>query len=143
MAKAIKFKSWNDTSTSTSHFKMTTKYTDLGVPDSGKSILGIICNINKGSVNSASSHAFFALRFNYRTTLDENFKPLFIINNSYQNNNPNQSLEIVKNLSIPIKNVINFQLKIEGINIKNDFRLNDIGVIFRRYRDTTVARFDE
>ena len=42
MAKAIKFKSWNDTSTSTSHFKMTTKYTDLGVPDSGKSILGFI-----------------------------------------------------------------------------------------------------
>lgn len=143
MAKAIKFKSWSDTAVSTVNFKMTTKYTDLGAPDAKKSIIGIICNFNKGSVNTTNSHAFFALRFMYRTSLDESFKQLLVMNNSYQNNNANQSIEIVKNLPIPLKDVYNIQIKLEGLNIKNDFSVNDIGIIFRKYRDTNVVSLNE
>ena len=144
MARAIKFKSWSDTAVSTNNFKMTTKYTDLGAADAKKSILGIICNINKGSTNTANSHAFFALRFKYRTSLDSSFRTFLVINNSYQSaTNKSNSIEIVRDLKIPIRNIYNFQLKIEGINIKNDFSINDVGIIFRKYRSTKIASLNE
>jgi len=143
MAKEIKFKTWNDIATSTSNFKMTTKYTDLGAADAKKSILGIIINLNKGSTNTNTSNAFFSLRFKYRTNLDENFGTLITINNSYQNTNQTQNVEIVKYLPKPLKNIYNFQLKIEGIAIKNDFSINDVGIIFRKYRDTRIASLNE
>ena len=65
------------------------------------------------------------------------------MNNSYQNNNANQSIEVVKNLPIPLKDVYNIQIKLEGLNIKNDFSVNDIGIIFRKYRDTNVVSLNE
>ena len=143
MAKAIKFKTWSDIAVETSFFKMTTKYTDLGAPDAKKSILGIICNINKGSINTANAHAFFALRFSYRTDTDKNFATFFVLNNSYQNTSTSSNIEVINYLNSPLKNIYNFQLRVRGINIKNDFSIEDLGIIFRKYRDTSVVTLDE
>ena len=143
MAKAIKFKTWSDIAVSTSNFKMTTKYTDLGAPDAKKSILGIICNINKGSINTTTSHAFFALRFSYRKSANDNFSTFFTLNNSYQNTSTSSNIEVIHYLNPIIKNIYNFQFKVEGINIKNDFSINDIGIIFRKYKDTNIANLNE
>ena len=46
-------------------------------------------------------------------------------------------------LTRPIKNIQHIQLRIKGIGIRNDFGINDIGLIFRTYRDSNTVNFDE
>ena len=45
MAVRLNFKSWDNTPSYSKNFQIVSKYTDLGVPDSKKSILGVIFNV--------------------------------------------------------------------------------------------------
>ena len=80
----LNFKTWDTTSSWSSNFKMTSKYTDLGSPDTKKSILGVVCNISIGTESSASSHSTFNFVIKYRTSVNSSFKNLMLFNNVLQ-----------------------------------------------------------
>ena len=69
---ALNFKTWDSSSTISSRLKMTSKYTDLGHPDTKKSLLGVMCNISIGTESTASSHSRYSFTINYRTSPNEN-----------------------------------------------------------------------
>lgn len=140
----LNFKTWDTTSTWSSNFKMTSKYTDLGHPDSKKSILGVICNVSVGTESTASSHSTYAFVVKYRTSINSNFKNLALFNNVWHSSKTNKgNVEIIKMLPTPIKDIINLQLQIKGFGIRNDFGINDFGLIFREYRSSSVVTLDE
>tara|TARA_R110000824_G_scaffold240151_6_gene428803 strand:- start:773 stop:1207 length:435 start_codon:yes stop_codon:yes gene_type:complete len=140
----LNFKTWDTTSSWSSNFKMTSKYTDLGSPDTKKSILGVVCNISIGTESSASSHSTFNFVIKYRTSVNSSFKNLMLFNNVWHSSKTNKnSIEIVKLLNRPIKDIINLQLQIKGFGIRNDFGINDFGLIFREYRSSNIVSLDE
>ena len=95
---------------------------------------------------TASSHSAYNLTIKYRTGPANNFKFLTYFNNvvvpgnaAYTNK---KTIEIIKYLPIPIKNIQNVQLQIIGL-LRNDIEINDLGLIFRKYRDSNTVRLDE
>ena len=144
MAVRLNFKSWDNTPSYSKNFQIVSKYTDLGVPDSKKSILGVIFNVAVSTESTASSHSSYIFSVNYRKGMDDNYRHLATFNNIYKSSFANKgNIEIIKLLSVPIKNIINIQLQIRGHGIRNDIGINDFGLIFRTYRDSSVVRFDE
>ena len=143
MAQKLLYKTWDDKSNYSSKFKMTSKYTDLGSPDGKKSILGVICSISIGIESTATSHSTFAFVVRYRTSLNDNFKFLAMFNNIYvPGANNSGSLEKIKMIN-PIMDIRHIQLQIIGNGICSEFGINDLGLIFRTYRDSTTVNFDE
>ena len=144
MPQPLNFKTWTDAPTFTSNFKMTSKYTDLGAPDSNKSILGVICNLSVGTESTTTSHSNFILQVLYRTSLNDKFNFLTDFSNSYiaGKNNKGQ-IEEIRMFDKPIKNVLHIQLQLKAIVMRNDFGINDIGLIFRTYRDSNTVNFNE
>ena len=144
MAVRLNFKSWDNTPSYSKNFQIVSKYTDLGVPDSKKSILGVILNVAVSTESTASRHSSYIFSVNYRKGMDDNYRHLATFNNIYKSSFANKgNIEIIKLLSVPIKNIINIQLQIRGHGIRNDIGINDFGLIFRTYRDSSVVRFDE
>ena len=140
----LKFKTWSDEPWITSNFKMTSKYTDLGTPDTKKSILGIILNLSILSSTSSDNHTIFNFNIYHRTSTTSGWKPLTSFNNTYTSDIDNSSsMELVYMLTNPISGLVNFQLQIRGTYIKNDVGINDMGIIFRKHRDSSTVNFDE
>lgn len=144
MAEYLNLKTWDSSSSYSNNFKMTSKYTDLGNPDNNKSILGIILNLSIGTESTPSSHSSYRIFIKYRTSVNDSFKNLITFNNSYSQSYVNKgTIKTIKYLRTPLKNISNIQLQIKGQNIRNDFGVNDFGLIFRTYRDSTVVSLDE
>jgi len=143
MAERLNFKSWDDSPFYSKSLKIISKYTDLGVPDSRKSILGIIFNVAVATESTAASHSNYSFSVSYRSGMDSPFRYLATFNNVYSSTISNEgNVEVIKMLSAPIKNIINIQLQIRG-HCRNDIGINDFGLIFRTYRDSSVVSFDE
>jgi hypothetical protein len=144
MAEQIIFKTWSDNNVFTNRFKMTSKYTDLGSPDGKSSIIGVICNIIVEDESTVTSPSSFNLLINYRTSLNTSFKLLTSFNNVTASNHSNKgAIEFIKYLSSPLKNISHIQFQIQGYGIRNNFGINDIGLIFRNYRSSNIANFNE
>ena len=144
MAQQLVFKTWSDSNTYTKNFKMTSKYTDLGSPDGKSSIIGVICNIIIEDESTSTSSSSYNLLVKYRTSLNDSFKLLTTFNNINGTNHANKgSIEFIKYLEAPLQNISHIQLQIHGNGIRNNFGINDIGLIFRNYRSTNVANFNE
>ena len=110
MAVRLNFKSWDNTPSYSKNFQIVSKYTDLGVPDSKKSILGVIFNVAVSTESTASSHSSYIFSVNYRKGMDDNYRHLATFNNIYKSSFANKgNIEIIKLLSVPIKNIINIQ----------------------------------
>ncbi len=144
MATQLIFKTWSDNNVYTKNFKMTSKYTDLGSPDGKSSILGVICNIAIDDESTSTKASSFHLDIKYRTSLNKSFSLLTTFNNITASNHLNKgSLEFIKYLDKPLKDISNIQLQIKGNGIRNNFGINDIGLIFRNYRSSNIANFNE
>ena len=144
MAEILNFKVWDDKNVFTNSFKMTTKYTDLGSADGGKSIIGVMLNIALEKESSASAPSTYAIDILYRTSLNNNFQSLVSFSNYYEDGIVNLgAVEITKNLQPPLRNIKNIQLQISSVNIRNDLGINDIGLIFRTYRSISKVNLNE
>ena len=144
MPESLTFKTWNENNNYSSQFKMVSKYTDLGSPDGKKSILGIICNISIGTDSTSTSHSAYSFLIQNRNSVNGTFKTIDIFNNIIVSGNNNAGpIEKVKMLHEPIIGIRHIQLRIKGLGIKGDFGINDIGLIFRTYRDSTTVSFDD
>ena len=123
---------------------MISKYTDLGSADGKKTLLGVICNVSVGTESTTSSHSTYAFSISYRKGINSPFRFLALFNNIYKSSLTNKgNIEIVRMLPEPIKDILNIQLQIKGYGIRNDFGINDLGLIFRTYRDSSTVNFDE
>ena len=126
MAEILHLKSWNTSDVNSNKIKMVSKYTDLGSPDSKKSLLGFIFNMSIPRESTATAHSTFHITVEARTGLNNPFR-----------------LEIVEMFKSPIRDIQFVQLRISGRGAR-DFGINDIGLIFRKYRtDSTVTSLDE
>jgi len=144
MAEIVNFKVWDDNNVFTNSFKMTTKYTDLGAADGGKSIIGVMLNISLEKESTSLRPATYELNILYRTSLNDKFKYLTSFSNYYASGHINLgAIEITKNLKPPIKNIRNIQLQIKSVGIRNNFGINDIGLIFRTYRSINKVNLNE
>ena len=144
MANLINLKTWDTNSSYSNNFLMTSKYTDLGNPDSKKSILGVILNLSVGTESTLSSHSSYRIIVKYRTSPNTNFQPFLIFYSCYFEGNVSKgSIQTIKYSNPPIRNILNIQLQIKGINIRNDFGINDFALIYRTYRDSNVVSLDE
>ena len=144
MAERLNFKSWDNNPSFSRNFKIISKYTDLGVPDSRKSILGVIFNVAIATESTAAIHSNYAFIVSYRKGMDSPFRYLALFNNVYSSTISNAgNAEVIKILSAPIQNITNIQLQVKGYGIRNDIGINDFGLIFRTYRDSSVVSFDE
>ena len=123
---------------------MTGKYTDLGSPDGKKSILGVILNISVENESTTSAPSTFAFTINYRTSLNSNFRKLVNFTNYTASSHSNKgAIEHVSYLPKPITNISNIQLQIKGLSLRGDIGINDIGLIFRDYRTSSVVNLNE
>ena len=145
MAEDLNIKTWNNSSSFTSNFKMTSKYTDLGKPDSKKSILGVMLNLSVKEESTTASHNTYNVVVKYRTSVTGDYNILGIFRNIYSPTNSNKgNQEIIEILPVPIKNILNIQLQIRGHSIRGDFGINDFGLIFREYRTgSNIVTLDE
>lgn len=144
MAEQIILKKWDDSNVFTKNFKLVSKYTDLGSPDGKSSILGVICNVIVENESTSTSASTFNLVIKYRTSLNDSFKLLTTFNNINATNHTNVgAIEFIKYLTTPLQNISHIQLQIHGSGIRNDFGINDIGLIFRNYRSSNIAKFNE
>ena len=144
MAQNVNVKIWDAKPSFSNRFKITTKYTDLGNPDSMKSILGVMLNLSVETESTASSHNNYTVIIKYRTSPSGNFKTIDTFSSAYNPSNVNQgNIEIVKMLPTPIKDILNLQLQIKGQYIRGDFGINDFGLIFRTYKTSNVVTLNE
>ena len=132
-------KTWEYKNQSTDRFKIITKITDLGSPESKKSILGIVVNTTQASVASA-----YNLKVSWRHAVDLPFNDLITISRTYDST-VDQTTETGLNHRLmfeppAVKDIKNLQLKIEG-SVQGDFGINDISLIFRKYRTSSVNTF--
>jgi len=144
MAERISLKSWNTSNNHSRNFKMSSKYTDLGSPDSKKSILGVILNISIEDESTSSAPSVFQFSVLYRTSLNESFKTLTNFSNYSGSGHSNKgAIEHIKYLPRPLTNLSHIQLQIKGIQVRGDIGINDIGLIFRDYRSSSVVNLNE
>lgn len=144
MATGIQMKSWNENPTFSSKFLIVTKYTDLGSPDSKKSVLGFIFNVSVATESTTASPSIYSFNISYRRGINDKWTTLTTFHNVHTGSISNQrNTEIVKIFNKPIKNIINLQLRIKGNVLRNDVGINDMGLIFRTYRDSSVVSLDE
>lgn len=141
----LTMQSWsNSGERSSSRFKMTSKYTDLGSPDGKKSLLGVMLNVSIDAESTASFFQHFHVNVAYRTSPASGLKQLVTFSNIYNPNETNKgNFEVIKMLPAPIKNIQNIQLQIRAIALTTNMGINDFGLIFREYRSSSVVTFDE
>ena len=137
-------KTWNPESRDTNHFLVETKLTSLGSQDSKKTILGIIITLAQGQQVALPGEAppNYNISFSFRDGINGTWRPLINFNSVYSTD-ASGSRECVYNFLNPVKDVRHFQLRIRGSSIRGEFGINDIGILYRTYRDTTVSKFDE
>lgn len=144
MAERLNFKTWDNSPSFSSNFKMISKYTDLGSADGKKTLLGVVFNVSVGTESTAANHSSYIFSISYRKGLNSPFRFLTLFNNVFKSTISNKgNVEVVKMLPIPIKDVSNIQLQIKGYGIRNDIGINDLGLIFRTYRDSSTVNFNE
>lgn len=144
MATGIQMKSWNENPTFSNRFLIVTKYTDLGSPDGKKSLLGFIFNISVATKSTAASPSIYSFDISYRKGINDRWIALTTFHNVYASSVSNpRNIEIVRIFNSPIKNILNLQLRIMGTGLRNDVGINDMGLIFRTYRDSSVVSLDE
>jgi hypothetical protein len=145
MAELLNFKSWDDTPSWSNNFNMISKFTDLGSPDGNKSILGVLFNASVATESTAASPSIYVFSIRYRLGLDSPFYHLATFNNINQGTTivNKGDIDVVKMLPSPIRGVKNIQLQIKGLAMRNDVGVNDFGLMFRTYRDSSLVNFDE
>ena len=132
---------WDSSPKTTYDFKIVTRITTLGSPDEMKSILGFYINTNQKDFWTASTPTGHMMRVDYRSDTGDAWKHFASVNNSAGSRGTKFYKYI---LPTPIKNIRQLQLKIEAQGfLKGDISINDFGLIFRKYRDTSASSLDE
>tara|TARA_R100000808_G_C2152689_1_gene162295 strand:+ start:376 stop:4236 length:3861 start_codon:yes stop_codon:yes gene_type:complete len=134
-------KTWEYKNQSTDNFKIVTKITDLGSPEAKKSILGLVVNTTQKTAAST-----YNISVSWRDGVDKSWEDLTSISRAYDSTvgqNTNQGLQHRIMFQPPaVKGITDLQLKFEG-NIQGDFGINDISLIFRKYRTSSVNTFTD
>tara|TARA_R110000824_G_scaffold55823_1_gene153497 strand:- start:81 stop:479 length:399 start_codon:yes stop_codon:yes gene_type:complete len=126
------FRKWDNTPVITHNFNLTTKMQNFDSYYSHKSILGFILNLT-----SAKSTDYFYFRIFYRTGENSSWHQT---GRTYSKNLTGGGTTQFKEIfTIPLKNVVNFQLSIRG-RTSGDIALNDISVLYRKYRDVSESQ---
>ena len=134
---------WSKAPQATGDFNLITKFTDLGTMDGRKSILGIVITITQDDVGTATHTPLYRFVVRYRLSPNHRFAPLaeiFVTNNDSFNSDGIRQYR--KTFLTPIRNVNNFQLQLHGWT-DGDLGINDIAIIYRKYRDTAESDLDE
>ena len=134
-------KTWEYKNQSTDNFKIVTKITDLGSPEAKKSILGLVVNTTQKTAAST-----YNISVSWRNGVDKSWEHLTSISRAYDSTvaqSTNQGLQHKIMFQPPaVKGITDLQLKFEG-NIQGDFGINDISLIFRKYRTSSVNTFTD
>lgn len=139
MAIGINLRKWDSSPKNTSDFEMITRFTDLGSMDGNKSILGIILNVSNKNVPTLNPPAMHHFTISYRKHPDEGWNYFCQFALSYDGTNDYSGQRVIKKIADPpIRNISNIQFKIKG-TIRGDFGINDLGVLYRTYRDTSES----
>tara|TARA_R110002012_G_C11357744_1_gene580450 strand:- start:218 stop:646 length:429 start_codon:yes stop_codon:yes gene_type:complete len=135
-------KKWDKTPVRSNDFNLVTKFTDLGTMDGQKSILGIIVTITQDTL-STNTDVVYRLTVRYRISPNHQFQSLgeLLVTNT-DGYNPQGVRQYRLMLENPIKNIHNFQLQIHGL-VDGDLGINDIAIVYRKYRDTAESDLDE
>tara|TARA_R100000951_G_scaffold101988_1_gene93876 strand:- start:2718 stop:3113 length:396 start_codon:yes stop_codon:yes gene_type:complete len=126
---SIHYRKWNDTPSLTNSFTLVTKLQNFGSNYSKKSILGYIFNLT----DTASTDNYF-FKIYYRTA--EGGGWIYI--NTIRKNTGAFGPRRFKHIFGPIKNAVNFQLKIVG-KTEGDISINDVTVMYRKVRDISES----
>lgn len=130
---------WDETPQITRNFVFETKLVDFGNMYSDKSILGFTLSVTQNSTSN-----IWELNLDYRQGLQDNYISLgYMTGLDDGTTDTNLTFNFKKMFPQPIKNIKNLQLKISSSYISGNFGINDIGIIYREYRDSTTNRFDE
>ena len=120
--------SWEE-SQDTGYFRVVTKVTDLGDSETYKSILGLTINVVQEDTASA-----YSLGIYWRESPAKEWVTLENIANATSDDSTQNDVNHNFVFSPPaIKGIKSIQLKIEGL-AEGDFGINDINIIFRKYR---------
>tara|TARA_R110000824_G_scaffold110418_1_gene258388 strand:+ start:6898 stop:10989 length:4092 start_codon:yes stop_codon:yes gene_type:complete len=126
---------WDYTGQTTEDFVIVTKVTDLGDPRSYKSILGLIVNCVQSSANST-----YTLQVEWREGPGKDWASLDTITNvATANTIAALNHQHIFN-PIAVKGIRTVQLRFTG-NIEGDFGINDISLVFRKYKTDNISIF--
>ena len=143
MSLAISHRSWDTSPKETNSFEILTRFTDLGSMESRKSILGFILNTTMSDTQATIPPPIYSFYIHYRISQDDNFTFLGVFELSYNELiNPQGAREIKIILESPIMDVHSIQLRIYG-SIRGNFGINDCGIIYRVYRDTSESSLED
>lgn len=154
----IKLRQWDSTPNNQEKFKIVTKFTDLGNPDSKKHVFGFYINIsiepqqNKlftvNAFNTTEDDVNYSFIMWYRKTPLDNWKILGYINNTWKYKQHQTGLTLHNDLKETrffehVLTVKDIQLKIESNNTGVGYGINDFGLFYRVLRDSNVEKHDE
>mgnify|MGYP003149939101 CR=1 FL=1 len=134
-------KTWESDGLSTEKLSIITKLTDLGAPISKKSLLGCYLNITIDTDISINNRADYYFTIRYRTGSRGGWKWLHTFARKKPINS-NNNIYVEKIFTSSIKNISNVQLRIGG-ELSSGIGLNDFGLLYRVYRDTSIETHDE
>ena len=136
-----KLSTWEYKGQYTENFKIVTKITNLGSPEAKKSILGLIINTIQETTESV-----YTLHIEWRGSINGRYRTLTNISNTHDSTDgqlTNVALEHRHMFAPPIvKGITRIQLRITG-TIAGDFGINDISLIYRKYRESLTSVLDE
>ena len=153
--KGIILREWDYNPYSTENFKLVTKFTDLGSPDTKKKIYGFYCNVSFNPLAKTeysadpflqdTLHVAYLFTVFYRDNPDSQWTVLGEVKNNFKTKRHVSFKNKLNNVyySQDIVSVANVQLKIESNLINGGFGINDFGLIYRSLRTTSVEKHDE
>ena len=132
---------WDSSPSPTSDFKLVTKLTDLGSPASKKSLLGLVMNVTQDTA-SGTPPPTYSFNFFYREGPKRPWVHMHTFNSVYSTDQ-RDTVETVWIFPEPIKNIKNVQLKVKSGMLRGNIGINDFGLLYRVYRDTSKSSLDE
>tara|TARA_R110002012_G_scaffold291891_1_gene486586 strand:- start:23579 stop:24031 length:453 start_codon:yes stop_codon:yes gene_type:complete len=141
-------RSWDSESYNTENFILTTKFTDLGSPDTFKKVYGFYCNISFDPLVKPDGPIYYNFTLCYRKYPKDEWRYLGDIagGGNAENGvfNLGEALNTTKKLeSGNYFNVKNIQLQLKGTAVSGGFGVNDFGIIYRSIRETSTEEHDE
>tara|TARA_Y100001963_G_C6481900_1_gene309378 strand:+ start:33 stop:461 length:429 start_codon:yes stop_codon:yes gene_type:complete len=141
MARELTLRTWDSEPQNTQYFKLTTKLTDFASPDGYKSLLGFYINTNRKILSTdLFANVRYSFIISYRRSTGNSWKTLAQID-SFGNQNFGSKFHKFM-FPTPITRIRQIQLKIQAPVLKGDASINDFGLIYRKYRDSSVSSLD-
>ena len=153
--KSIILRQWNPVPARTRDLKITTKFTDLGTPETNKHVYGYYCNVSvdfdevkESFTSNTFSNILNKTAYNFnlfiRKSPHEGWQLITNLSNNFKSRGNTRLVNKLRHTgNIPSIQLMSVQMKIESVLVNPGFGINDFGLIYRLITPSSTESHDE